>query len=47
MDTEAISMNGRTYVPLRFVSEALGFDVGYENVNGVHEISIMEFPMGR
>ena len=30
MDTAAVIINGRTYVPIRFVSEALGWTVGYK-----------------
>jgi len=30
MDTAAVVINGRTYVPIRFVSEALGWTVGYK-----------------
>lgn len=46
MDTEAVvGVDGRTYIPLRFVSEALGFDIpqegGYKFENGIHKINIV------
>ncbi|TCT13942.1 WG repeat protein [Natranaerovirga pectinivora] len=45
MDTEAIlGSDGRTYVPLRFVSQALGFlipDDGYAFKDGVHKIDLI------
>ncbi len=40
MDTEAVIINGRTYVPLRFVSEALGYKVDYRYERGYHRIDI-------
>lgn len=33
--------SSRTYVPLRFVSEAMGAEVLYEKINAVHNISIV------
>ena len=39
MDTKAVIIGDRTYVPLRFVSEALGYNVGYQ-WNGFHSINI-------
>lgn len=46
MDTSAvIGGDSRTYVPLRFVSKALGFDIpsngGYRYENGVHYVKIV------
>ena len=41
MDTQAVIIGGRTYVPLRFVSEALGYHVDYQ-WNGFHTISITD-----
>ena len=35
MDTQAIIMNGRTLVPLRFISEAFEFDINYEQKNDI------------
>lgn len=32
--------NPRTYVPLRFLSETTGAQIGYENINGTHHITI-------
>ncbi|MGF7058620.1 copper amine oxidase N-terminal domain-containing protein [Brassicibacter mesophilus] len=47
MDTKAmVGKDGRTYIPLRFVSQALGFDIpkegGYNFENGIHKINIVE-----
>ncbi|SFI10727.1 Copper amine oxidase N-terminal domain-containing protein [Tindallia magadiensis] len=46
MDTTADIINGRIYVPLRFVGEALGYAVAYEGPNqtndGKHRIGIAE-----
>ncbi|WP_207646015.1 copper amine oxidase N-terminal domain-containing protein [Tindallia californiensis] len=46
MDTTADIINGRIYVPLRFVGEALGYVVAYEGPNqsndGKHRIGIAE-----
>lgn len=33
MDTVAVTINGRTYVPVRFVAEALGWKVGYKQLH--------------
>lgn len=45
MDTKAILVpvkgSSRTYVPLRFVSEAMGAEIKYENKNSVHHIEII------
>ena len=41
MDTEAIIQGERTYVPLRFASEALGYSVDYQ-WKGYHSISISD-----
>ncbi|KUO51135.1 MAG: hypothetical protein APF76_16720 [Desulfitibacter sp. BRH_c19] len=41
MDTEAVIVGSRTYVPLRFVSEALGYVVDYQK-KGYHSISITD-----
>lgn len=46
VDTKAMLLkvngeaNPRTYVPLRFLSETMGAQIGYENVNGIHSVSI-------
>lgn len=32
MDTKAVTINDRTYVPIRFVAEALGWKVGYKQL---------------
>ncbi|WP_425449504.1 stalk domain-containing protein [Dethiothermospora halolimnae] len=40
MDTKAILRDGRTYLPLRFISEGFGYEVGYEFSRGYHNISI-------
>ncbi len=42
MDTTAVIMGDRTYVPLRFVSEALGYNVDYQ-WNGFHSINIDDY----
>lgn len=38
MDTEAVSKESRTYVPIRFVAEALGAYVDYSNLYNIVEI---------
>jgi hypothetical protein len=42
MDTSAFinKSEARTYVPLRFISEALGYEVSYEYVSGRHVVEI-------
>lgn len=40
LDVPAKLVQKRTFVPIRFVSEALGYDVGYEMTDFAHEISI-------
>ncbi|MGF7186695.1 hypothetical protein GGQ84_002820 [Desulfitispora alkaliphila] len=40
MDTIAVIKEGRTYVPLRFVSQALGYNVDYQK-NDYHTINII------
>lgn len=40
MDTVPFVKNNRTYVPIRFVSEALGYKVGYKYVAGVNCVLI-------
>ena len=40
VDTKAILLGSRTYVPIRFISEALGAKVGFEWKDGIHYISI-------
>ena len=46
VDTKAMLLkvngesNPRTYVPLRFLSETTGAQIGYENKNGTHYITI-------
>ena len=40
VETKAMLIGDRTYVPLRFVSEALGGTIEYEMRNGVHIIDI-------
>lgn len=42
MDTKAIIADGRTYLPLRFVSEVLKYDVGYEKTKDAHMVFINE-----
>lgn len=32
VDTKSVNINGRVYVPLRFVAEVMGGDIGYERV---------------
>ena len=39
MDTAAVVQNGRTFVPIRFVVEAIGGHVDYSNYYGVAEIT--------
>ncbi|MEW6623753.1 MAG: Gmad2 immunoglobulin-like domain-containing protein [Bacillota bacterium] len=41
MDTKAVIIGARTYVPLRFVSQALGYNVDYQ-WKGYHSISITD-----
>lgn len=41
MDTEAVTINGRTMVPLRFVMEALGYEGVYKYQSGIHRIDIL------
>lgn len=38
MDTEAVAKDGRTFVPIRFVAEALGAFVDYSNLYNIVEI---------
>lgn len=45
-ESKAFIMNDRTYLPLRFISEAFGKEVGYKNVNKVHHITIGKQPSG-
>ena len=44
MDTKAQIIDGRTYIPLRFVSECLGFEIpkdgGYKFVDNTHYINL-------
>lgn len=40
IDTKAYINNGRTMVPLRFITEAFGANIGYEKINGRHVIKI-------
>lgn len=40
VDTKATLVGSRTYVPVRFVSEALGAKIEYEMKNGVHYVNI-------
>ena len=40
VDTKAQLINDRTYVPLRFIAEALGAEVGYDRVEGVNQVTI-------
>lgn len=46
MDTQAILKNGRTYVPLRFIIEALGYKIDYNRPNELngynHMIDILK-----
>jgi len=41
MDTQAILKNGRTFVPLRFISEGMGCTVNYTYKNFAHYITIL------
>ena len=41
MDTTAISKNGRTYVPIRFLANALGYDISSSTSNGVFTVNII------
>lgn len=40
MDTKAVKKNGRVFVPVRFISEALGHKVDYKYANGVNCVMI-------
>ncbi|MGF7058655.1 copper amine oxidase N-terminal domain-containing protein [Brassicibacter mesophilus] len=41
MDTKAVLIEGRTYVPLRFILESLdGFEIDYNFTSGFHRIDI-------
>jgi molybdate transport system substrate-binding protein len=40
MDTQAVSKNGRIYVPARFVAKALGFDIEASDKSGVMKINV-------
>jgi len=41
MDTKAVLIDGRTYVPLRFILESLdGFEIDYKFTAGIHRIDI-------
>ncbi len=40
VDTKAILFGSRTYVPVRFVSEALDAKIEYEMKNGIHYVNI-------
>ncbi|MPM01909.1 hypothetical protein SDC9_48149 [bioreactor metagenome] len=40
MDSNPVILNGRTYVPIRFISEALGYTVEYEKVEGIAYVKI-------
>lgn len=42
MDTEAKLKNGKTYVPARYIVEALGHELEYEYSNGNHKINILK-----
>ncbi len=39
MDSEAIIINNRTYVPVRFISEALGYSISWDGVNRLVSIN--------
>lgn len=40
VDTKAQLIGDRTYVPFRFIAEALGSNVSYERVDGVNQVTI-------
>lgn len=40
MDVPAQIMNGRTMVPIRFVAEAFGYNVGYDGTNSVKIVTL-------
>jgi molybdate transport system substrate-binding protein len=42
MDTTSVASNGRIYVPVRFLCEALGYDVDYTSANGADIITKVE-----
>ena len=42
MDTEAKLKNNKTYVPVRYIVEALGHKLEYENNNGNHKVNILK-----
>ena len=42
MDTTSYISEGRTYIPIRFAAEALGFTVGWESTSAENIISIFE-----
>lgn len=42
MDTTSYISNGRTYIPIRFAAEALGFTVEWESTSVENIISIFE-----
>lgn len=35
LDTSPIAINGRTMVPIRVISEIAGYDVSWDNINGI------------
>lgn len=39
-DTKSVAFNGRTYVPVRFVAEAMGAKVDYEKKDNIHYVYI-------
>lgn len=41
MDTKAVMKNGRVFVPVRFISEALGHKVDYRYANGINHVLII------
>ena len=47
MDTAAISIDGRTMVPVRFVSEALGCDIAWNPVTQTAEITTIKSKSGK
>jgi len=42
MDTTSYISNGRTYIPIRFAAEALGFTVEWGSTSVENKISIFE-----
>lgn len=40
LDAPAMIKDGRTMIPLRFVSENLGYKVNFQNINGIYSIEI-------